>query len=348
MSIVLKRAKNPPRSRVPADVSAEQLARLSEARVRQIRAEAEAQRQIRAAELADERERRRLAEEDRRRAKIARRRERAEKAAAGAALAQRLRTRLVLVAPILLVNALAVGGQIGFATERLHWNLAQALVFAGALESVAIYIQWHAHEARLAGDAVARLTAASYGVALLVSGINYEHYTEHWQVPNTKAVTFGLMSLLSPWLWGMHSRRQHRDRLREAGLVDRRTAHFSGARWLHFPFRTLGALRWAVAHGVQDPAAAWVGYAAQRRDGDAPRPLPRAEPATEPAGPVTGPAAEEAPPVWGAAPVALFVPASAVPGRLALAPGKPEAAGPKRPDRRDRVQEQPLKAATAS
>jgi hypothetical protein len=277
MTIISKRRRS-----VPVEVSAERQAAWTEAEVRRIRAEAEAAREIRAAELDAARSEREASRADRQREQYFRRQRRAERAEGIRGVAQRSGRRAVLVGPIILVNALALGGQIGFARAHLGWGLPAAVVFACALESIAIYVGWHAHAALLAGDSATKLRAASYLVAGIVAGINYEHYSVHG-APSVPAVTFGLMSLLSPWLWSIHSRYEHRAQLRKAGLIDQRAAHFAAAKWLWFPFRTLGALRWSVDHGVQDPAEAWAGHAAHRSTkkavpADAPRP---AEPAAD-------------------------------------------------------------------
>lgn len=173
--------------------------------------------------------------------------------------------RVVLIVPLLAVNGMALAGQVGFAQAHLGWHAPMSWVFAGALESIAIYIGWHAHEALLSGHSVVKLRAASYGAAAVVGGMNYEHFTpKGWTHPTTQGVAFGLMSVISPWLWAMHSRHAHRERLEAEGMIDRRGARFGAAKWAHFPVRTLRALRWSIDHGVSDPAGAWAGYAAER------------------------------------------------------------------------------------
>ena len=180
-----------------------------------------------------------------------------------------LRQRLVLLLPLIFVNILALAGQIGFATDHLGWNLPAAIMFGATLESIAVYIGWHAHQALLAGDSAIKLRSSSYLVGAIVGGLNYEHFMDPGGMPTVKSVVFGLMSLISPWLWAMHGRYANRKRLRELGLVDERAPHFAGGRWVHFPIQTWGALRWGIANNVQDPARAWDGYQKARQEGKA-------------------------------------------------------------------------------
>lgn len=185
--------------------------------------------------------------------------------------ARRAGVRLRPVAPLLAVNGLALVGQVGYGLEHLSpgaavaVRLAVAVLFATALESIALYVGWHSHVALLAGASTraARLRVASYTVSGVVAGINYSHFADGWS-PTAPAVAYGLVSLLSPWLWGLHSRSALHLVLERAGLVDHTGARFSAERWRAFPLRTRGARRWSIDHGVTDPREAWAGYAAER------------------------------------------------------------------------------------
>jgi hypothetical protein len=194
--------------------------------------------------------------------KLQRQKDRAQKVRA---YIESVRQRLILLLPLLFVNILALAGQIGFATDHLGWNLPAAVMFGATLESIAVYIGWHAHQALLSGDSAIKLRGSSYLVGAIVGGLNYEHFADDGGMPTVKSVVFGLMSLISPWLWAMHGRYANRKRLRELGLIDERAPHFAGGRWVHFPVQTWGALRWGIANNVQDPAAAWDGYQTARR-----------------------------------------------------------------------------------
>lgn len=162
----------------------------------------------------------------------------------------------VLVGAIVGVNIVAIAGQINaFQAAPFSWTVLGAFGAAAVIESIAIYIGYHAHVALIEGDSVAKLRLASYGIAAGVGAINYHHYAPNWAL-NDLAVIFGAASMLSPWLWAIHSRHRHRQQLRAQGLIDPRAPKFSALRWLLWRSETWRALRWAVRNSEQSPAAA--------------------------------------------------------------------------------------------
>src|SRR5690606_33069174 len=172
----------------------------------------------------------------------------------------------VLVAPLVLVNAAAIFGQVQWAAGHLTGgNYYGAALFALTLESIAVYLAYEAHAALISGDASFRLRAASYLAAGVVGTLNYSHFAVDNFAPTTAAVAFGGLSTISPWLWSIRSRSLRRDQLRAAGLIDPRSAHFAAAKWVNFPIRTLRAYRWSVDHGVQEERAAWEAYRATQQ-----------------------------------------------------------------------------------
>ncbi len=215
--------------------------------------EAEQQRAFAAEEWKTERAR--IREASRRQRNAAKSLRRADQWAKAKVVLEQLRHTLVLVGAIVGVNLVAVAGQVTAFHEGFAWTLLSALAAAAVIESIAIYVGWHAHIALIEGDSVFRLRAASYGIAVIVGGLNYHHYAPDW-LPTDKAVMFGLASLLSPWLWAIHSRHVHRRQLRAAGLIDPRAPKFSFLRWLLHHRETWRALKWAVRHGEQSPAVA--------------------------------------------------------------------------------------------
>ncbi|SDL76480.1 hypothetical protein SAMN05421874_128140 [Nonomuraea maritima] len=154
------------------------------------------------------------------------------------------------------VNGVAVSGQaMAFMARGLPplW----AILAAAIVESVAVYVSWHAHVALREGDAAWTTRMLSY---LVGAGAGYLSYTHVEDYPEL----FAACSLASPWLWSMHSRHLHRKDLREKGLIDPRAPKFSPMRWLlHLP-ETFKAFRWAVGEGVQSPSIA-VQVVRQRR-----------------------------------------------------------------------------------
>ncbi|MEV4767822.1 hypothetical protein [Micromonospora humida] len=217
--------------------------------------------------IADEQERRRR--DAVHRAERAERRDRQRKARAEFA------AKLRPVLPLLLINGGAAYAQAAYAFEEIapaEWNtpskLAFAVAFAVALESIAVYVQWHAHDALMlkAHGTATSLRRASWGVAGLVAAINYAHFAGPGGAPTAAAVAFALLSLLSPWLWGLHTRRaQHVQLLAEdASLIDESGVEFSPQRRRAFPIRAWQAKRWSIDHYETDPRRAWEGYNADR------------------------------------------------------------------------------------
>jgi hypothetical protein len=172
-----------------------------------------------------------------------------------AAAAPRL-LRLAMVAmPVMLVNAVAFSGQLAFLRDHLAWTLAGQVMVAAALESVAVYLAYHAHVAQLANDSSLRLRLASYLFALVIATMNYSHYANHWR-PTFPAVGFSLMSASSPWLWAIHSRRTSRDALLAAGQIDHHAVRLGATRWLWHPIRSAQVMWVATWEGITSPAKA--------------------------------------------------------------------------------------------
>jgi hypothetical protein len=157
---------------------------------------------------------------------------------------------------LILVNSAAIYGQQGWAYDHLGHQRALALMFAVAIESIGIYLAAEAHAALMAGDASIRLRLGSYSIGALVGVLNYAHFADPGYMPNPLALTFGLLSSISPWLWAIRSRSLNRDRLRELGLIDPRAVRFAVIRWVMFPVPTFRAFRRAVWLGITQPAEA--------------------------------------------------------------------------------------------
>jgi hypothetical protein len=255
-------------------------AALAEARAAETRAEVERLRalaELRREQAALDRELARAqaeaAEEDRERRDAAAHAARMARSQRRTAAWLRLIARIRLLAPLLIVNAVAVGGQVSYAYADVApagWvpaiRLTLAIGFALGVESIALYVNWHAHDALLqkAHATAARLRRRAYLVAAVVGSLNYAHFAGPRLTPTAAAVAFGMVSLLSPWLWGLHTRRlQHVQLLRE-DLVDETGAEFDTARRRAFPFRTWAARRWSIDHHVRDPRRAWDCYNAER------------------------------------------------------------------------------------
>jgi len=158
--------------------------------------------------------------------------------------------------PVVLVNTVAFSGQLAFLRHHLPWTPAGQVLVAVTLESVAVYLAWQAHLALAADDSALRLRLAAYGFAAVIGVMNYSHYmAAHWR-PTFAAVTFGLMSLSSPWLWSVHSRRQSRDALKAKGLIEPHAVRLGATRWTWHPFRSARVMFRATWQGENDPAKA--------------------------------------------------------------------------------------------
>ncbi|MBB5140014.1 chaperonin cofactor prefoldin [Thermocatellispora tengchongensis] len=143
------------------------------------------------------------------------------------------------------VNLVAVSGQaMAFMQRGLPplW----AVLAAGIVESVAVYVSWHAHVALREGDAAWVTRMTSYGIGAGAGYLSYTHVEDYPEL-------FAACSLASPWLWSMHSRHLHRQDLRAGGLIDPRAPKFSALRWLLHTRETFAAFKWAVSEGVQSP-----------------------------------------------------------------------------------------------
>jgi hypothetical protein len=161
----------------------------------------------------------------------------------------------VAAGPVVLVNLVAFFGQLAFLREHLPWPLPGQILVAVALESVAVYLAYHAHVAQLADDSALRLRLASYMFAAVIGVMNFSHYAPHWR-PTFAAVAFGLMSAASPWLWAIHSRRESRDALMARGLVEPHAVRLGATRWLWHPLKSIRVMGEATWTGETDPAAA--------------------------------------------------------------------------------------------
>jgi hypothetical protein len=121
---------------------------------------------------------------------------------------------------------------------------------------VAVYLAWQAHLALAADDSALRLRLAAYGFAAVIGVMNYSHWMAPGWRPTFTSVTFGLMSVASPWLWSVHSRRQSRDALKARGLIEPHAVRLGATRWTWHPVRSWRVMFRATWQGENDPAAA--------------------------------------------------------------------------------------------
>lgn len=156
--------------------------------------------------------------------------------------------------PIVIVNYVAFRAQLRF--WQAHLGPADAVLVSVALESMAIYLAWLAHQAMIAPDSAFRLRLAAYGMALLIGVLNYSHYMRPGWRPTVAAVTFGMMSVVSPWLWSAYSRRISRSRLKALDRIEDPAVKLGGARWSFHAYRCFRVMRAATWQGENRPAEA--------------------------------------------------------------------------------------------
>lgn len=180
--------------------------------------------------------------------------------------------------PVALVNATAFIGQFAWVQDHVPWPVPLQVMFAVALESVAIYLAWHAHLAQVSDDSSGRLKLSAYLFALVIGAMNYSHYAPHWR-PDALAVALGLMSALSPWLWGVHSRRASRDRLKAQGLIEGHAVRLGANRWLWHPWRSVQVMYHATWDGENNPQRAIAMLAVRQEARRASRATSKAVPA---------------------------------------------------------------------
>jgi DNA-binding transcriptional regulator YiaG len=171
--------------------------------------------------------------------------------------------------PVALVNAVAFAGQLAFLRTHLHWPLGGQILVALALESIAVYLGYHAHVAQLANDSALRLRLAAYTFAAVIGAMNYDHYAGPGWRPTFAAVAFGLMSVSSPWLWAVHSRRASRDALMARGLVEPHALRLGMTRWAWHPLRSAQVMFDATWAGITDPREAVSRWEARRDEAPA-------------------------------------------------------------------------------
>lgn len=247
--------------------------------------------------------------------------------------------------PVALVNGTAFIGQFEFLHAHVPWILPGQILFAVALESVAIYLAWHAHIARMSNDSSGRITLSAYGFALVIASMNYSHYAgPHWR-PTFMAVGLALMSASSPWLWNVHSRRVSRDKLMERGLLEEKAVRLGATRWTWHPYRSVRVTWLATWEGETNPKRAIEMLAlrgdaalarraarrADRNDGTPGAPGAPTAPVAAPAQPPAVPAQQPAVSITSGAITGYGVPARAVNGQAVLT-AVPAITGGKRPD----------------
>jgi hypothetical protein len=164
--------------------------------------------------------------------------------------------------PIVLVNFVAFYGQFLYFQSHRHpvpgvtIPSAVSAVVATALESIAVYLAWQAHVARLKGDSALRLRLGAYLTGLGIGALNYSHFCEPGWRPDTFAIAVGVASVFSPVLWGIHSNRESRDDLKVCDQIEDHAVRLGFTRSFFYPFLSWKVRRRAAWAGENRPAEA--------------------------------------------------------------------------------------------
>lgn len=271
MLSLTRKAPEPVKVLSPAQVErvkeAERIALEADIRLQETLEEAEFRAELRA--KARDLERAKLAQTDE-----------ATRTTARSDMAQVWAARFVPFMPLVLVNALAVFGQLGWGRHNLtqvgenadslsRWMIA--VLFAATLESIALFLAFYANRALDRGDSATALYLGAFGVAAIVAGVNYSHYAHPKDTvslvglvevpsPTAMGIVFALCSLASPWLWRIKHRDANRGKLHELGVIDTKAVRLSMARKIWHPVRSFMVMWYATWDGEQEPAKAVLKY----------------------------------------------------------------------------------------
>lgn len=176
--------------------------------------------------------------------------------------------KMIPYIPLGIVNLSALQGQFSWALEHLKVGdpgtfvrVIAALIYAVAVESISLFLQYYANRALKNRDSAGLLYLSAFLVASLVSTINFSHYhdprAQLWDLSaQATAYAVALCSLISPWLWRIHSRAEHREALKAAGEIDSRGVKLSLSRKIWHPVKSIRVIRFNAWTGETNPTKA--------------------------------------------------------------------------------------------
>jgi hypothetical protein len=179
----------------------------------------------------------------------------------------KLNSRIAITAvPLVLVNTVAILGQYAALRQRLpDWGVPGAVLFAVALESIAVFLAAMAHESLLANDSALRLRLASYAAGIGIGVLNASHYLHDGRL-TFEGIGVGIMSALSPMLWAIYSRRASRDVLIKHNLIERRATKLGATRWMLYPVKAFRVFRLAAWSWPEALPATAIGHWERRQE----------------------------------------------------------------------------------
>jgi hypothetical protein len=174
------------------------------------------------------------------------------------------RRDIITTIPLLIVNTIAITGQYIFWRAHLPtFPAIAALGFALALESISVFIAYHAHLAELSNDSAFRLRFSSVAAGLVIGLLNGSHFLINGML-TAAAVGMFILSSSSPVLWAIHTRRQSRDSLKKQGLIEDRAVKLGAMRWLLWFPESFGVFRLAIWRGESRPDSAIANWEESR------------------------------------------------------------------------------------
>jgi len=168
--------------------------------------------------------------------------------------------KIITAAELVLINVVAFIGQLGWAVTHLPtWHLIGQILFAVSIEGAAICVAYHAYLAEMANDSALKLKIASVMFGFLAGFMNYSHWSNDGK-PTAIAIATAFMSVASPWLWLMFSKRVSRNLLASRGLIDPHALRLGTTRWFWHPIRSIRVMSFASWEGQTKPLEAITAY----------------------------------------------------------------------------------------
>lgn len=174
----------------------------------------------------------------------------------------RARRRRAFMVPIVLVNLMALAGQAawgygemvtGFLLGLTVLSVIAGVLLGTTLESISTWLMMQAHDATMEDQASGSLRFGAYAVSGVMAYLNYTH----WSVfARELGYAFALLSMVSPYLWSVYSKRAHAAQLAARGIVDPRGVKLSSKRKILHPFKSFGVTRHAAWTGETNPSLA--------------------------------------------------------------------------------------------
>lgn len=156
-------------------------------------------------------------------------------------------TPTLVTALLVMINLSAIYGQAHFFHDQTH-DWVSAVGISAAIELIGVYLAHMTHKFLMADLSPGLARPGAYAVALVAAGLNYEH----WKGNTALAVTFSILSALSPFLWSVWSRFRHRKHLAASGMVDARALRLSAVKKIFHPIKSLKLMSYAAWESISE------------------------------------------------------------------------------------------------